>query len=388
MSILKDRVDWLQVVETAYRPEGDIGGWADGLIESSSRLFAHGEFLGFLGIEYGPEYLEVRPRVVAGLRRTEAESDLQRTTALGSPAVHTMFFPPSLVATHAELENRMPPGGAQALAMTRREHGVADVLGVVLHPAPGFAAVLFVGAPAPIRLSRHERLRLGQIGLHLETGLRLRLQPGALKAVLEPNGKLVHLEKDAPPRQLLARTAKRVDAARTRRSRRQPESLDLWAALVAGRVSLVERYEGSRRYYAVVENRVERHPIRALTRAESDVVTEVARGLSGKLAAYGLGLRPSTVSSLLATAACKIGVANRTDLVRLAAMLMGDPRAKLSDAALSKAEREILDLVARGLTNQQIAEMRNRSVRTIANQVAALLRKTTLPSRRALATRV
>lgn len=65
-------------------------------------------------------------------------------------------------------------------------------------------------------------------------------------------------------------------------------------------------------------------------------------------------------------------------------MLAPDPRADLADNALTDAEREVLELLQHGLSNKEIAKRRSRSVRTIANQVASLLRKTKSSSRRAL----
>jgi DNA-binding NarL/FixJ family response regulator len=76
------------------------------------------------------------------------------------------------------------------------------------------------------------------------------------------------------------------------------------------------------------------------------------------------------------------------DLVRLGAMLAHDPRARFDHIALTPSKEHVLELVGRGLSNAEIAKLRSRSARTIANQVASLLRKTRLPSRRALATRV
>lgn len=52
---------------------------------------------------------------------------------------------------------------------------------------------------------------------------------------------------------------------------------------------------------------------------------------------------------------------------------------------LTAAERDVLELLKRGLGNDAIAKLRGRSVRTIAIQVASLLRKTGKGSRRALA---
>ena len=49
--------------------------------------------------------------------------------------------------------------------------------------------------------------------------------------------------------------------------------------------------------------------------------------------------------------------------------------------ALSTAERAVATLVAEGKTNAEIALARRTSVRTIANQVATILRKLGVPSR-------
>ncbi len=43
--------------------------------------------------------------------------------------------------------------------------------------------------------------------------------------------------------------------------------------------------------------------------------------------------------------------------------------------ALSAAEREVLDLVVQGKSNAEIARARGTSVRTVANQVASMLKK-------------
>jgi DNA-binding NarL/FixJ family response regulator len=54
-------------------------------------------------------------------------------------------------------------------------------------------------------------------------------------------------------------------------------------------------------------------------------------------------------------------------------------------ATLTRSERRVAELVARGKTNQEIARARRTSVRTVANQVAAILRKLGATSRVAIA---
>jgi DNA-binding CsgD family transcriptional regulator len=57
-------------------------------------------------------------------------------------------------------------------------------------------------------------------------------------------------------------------------------------------------------------------------------------------------------------------------------------------AELSSCEREVATLAASGLTNAAIAKCRGRSDRTVANQMASILRKLRVGSRYELAARL
>jgi DNA-binding CsgD family transcriptional regulator len=109
-----------------------------------------------------------------------------------------------------------------------------------------------------------------------------------------------------------------------------------------------------------------------------------ARGFSGKGTAYALGLGESTVSNALAHAAKKLGLRSRSSLIQAAAALFGAKATPLDVSTLSTAERDILDLLRRGLSNAEIASLRSRSTNTVANQVSSILRKTGSPGRRHL----
>lgn len=54
-------------------------------------------------------------------------------------------------------------------------------------------------------------------------------------------------------------------------------------------------------------------------------------------------------------------------------------------AQLTEAERDVALAVTRGLSNAQIGRLRNASPRTIANQVAAIMKKLEVSSRVELA---
>jgi DNA-binding NarL/FixJ family response regulator len=67
------------------------------------------------------------------------------------------------------------------------------------------------------------------------------------------------------------------------------------------------------------------------------------------------------------------------------ALLSFTPKRK---KGLTSAERDVALAVARGLSNAQIGAERQASPRTIANQVAAIMRKLGVSSRAELAARV
>ena len=123
--------------------------------------------------------------------------------------------------------------------------------------------------------------------------------------------------------------------------------------------------------------------LRDLTAAEHDVVQLAARGMPTKVIAYELGISSSTVSTRLSRAARKAGLESRHALLRRVCRLRSDGQCAAL-AELTAAEREILALLQSGLSNREIASLRARSPRTIANQVASVLRKTQCASRRGL----
>ncbi len=146
------------------------------------------------------------------------------------------------------------------------------------------------------------------------------------------------------------------------------------------------------------------HDPRALNEPERQVINFAAAGEPNKLIAYTLGLTTSTVGMHLANAARKLGIRNRAELghlhavnndqaeVRklevggepLSALIMPIDRARFDHAKITSAERAVAEGILHGATNAEIAARRSTSVRTVANQVAALLRKFAVRSRTGL----
>jgi DNA-binding NarL/FixJ family response regulator len=397
-SILRRDGDWAGVLEAAQQAVRDDNDWARSVANAAKGLFitTHEPSLGV--VQHSPScdsanYLALSIPSPAGRR----ESDL---SVLGVSGFRAFYYPPTTATTHLEIQRRFSPEMAimatefrrrlesetvDVGVLSTRRLGVRDAVGLFAYPEPGIIVSLFAPHDGEISLSRYERTLLARVALHLETSYRLRRRPEVLKAVLDLDGRVLERSDDAPDSHLL--TAHAASVTRTRQRQPGTEALDLWPALVSGRLSLVERGSGAKRRYLLVENPAPSQPFRALSPTEVEVVSQAARGHTTKMIAYALGVSPSAVSTRLASAAAKIGASSRMELVRVAAMLTHDPRARFVDIALSDAERDVLELLQHGLSNEEIAKMRSRSVHTIANQVASLLRKTKSTSRRALVVR-
>lgn len=278
----------------------------------------------------------------------------------------------------------VPTPGAQDFLQVVR----GDIVGVV-GLADEYSVSFGVAYPVDhLRLPAREQRLLVQIALHLEAGLRLRLEPTAVLGVLGPDGRLLHAEGEltqSVAHERLSQHVKGVERMRLRRHRSTYEAADTWTALVSGAWGIVERVEADgRRSYSVIDTRGSQR-LRQLSDLETRVVELSARGLTGKAVAYALGVQSPAVSQALLRAAIKLGLHSRTEVVALASRLLGAPRDSERHAELTAAEREVLALVRMGYTNAAIAEDRRRSERTVANQVASILHKLDAPSRRALA---
>jgi DNA-binding NarL/FixJ family response regulator len=380
------RADWVQVLEAAYAVAEDDHVWGQRLMDAAESLFGERAAMGMSVMEHSPDCSSSKMLLTLGPPSGEIANH-GTIVGVGAAGIRALYYPESIVTTMRDILKTMQRTTREVMSAYQKRHDMTDGIGLVVHPEPGIAVVLYSAYERTVQLSGHHRRLLTQIALHLETSYRLRRRPEIVRAVVTAEGKIVHRETGAPDAVALQEHVKRVERARTRRNRSTPEAIDLWEALVGGRASIAERTEGSRRHYLVIDNAPSTQPLRAMTPGEIDVVSFATRGLSAKLVGYALGISPSRVSSRLQSAAMKVGLATRIELVRLAAMLTRDPRARFADFALTTAERDVLALLAHGFSDREIAAIRNRSVRTIANQVARLLRKTSSATRRALVTR-
>lgn len=388
--VLAERLDWIRLPEVAYATARSDEAWMEAITEGFQSVVVGSMGVGIQLITHDPDFT----KAIRVEKTVPASYDLKPDDILmmRGDLARTIYYPPFTVGSHADLLPLVDEETRDRLLRWRRHNGVGDCLAMLMHPVPNTVLVLFAfyQRALPIMPPRVRRV-LTQIALHVESGYRLRHRPEIVRAELTADGKVVDSVfpvTDPVPTAVLESHVLGLKRARSKQERTNPTSLDLWTSLIEGRVTLTPRDSGSERRYVVLENPIATHPLHALTQGERDVLTLAARGLSTKLTAYALGISSATVSSRLGGIARKLGLASRTELVRIAAMLARDPRATLPPSELTAAEQDILDLLRLGLSNQAIAERRARSVRTIANQVASLLRKTGSTSRRQLVARL
>ena len=97
----------------------------------------------------------------------------------------------------------------------------------------------------------------------------------------------------------------------------QPEhAVAQWETLVQGRWSLVDHFEKDGRRYLVARKNDPFVPGDKLSLRERQVVGFVALGHSNKLIGYELGISASTVATHLTSAAKKLGLGSRLELIR------------------------------------------------------------------------
>jgi DNA-binding NarL/FixJ family response regulator len=283
--------------------------------------------------------------------------------------------------------------------------GLVDVCGTRVGNPDGTG--MFVGIP--MRKSRLASAHLlWQVGVHLAAARRLqRALDADAEAVLAPDGRLLHAEGVARSRrEALERACRRVDRARGAKRRADPTAaLDAWTALADGRWSLVDRFESDgRRFVVALPNAPDLRDPRALDEGERRVVHYVVSGCSNKVVAYTLGIPEGSVATVLKRAMRKLGVRTRVQLIahhdairaaRFAIVhangqpiVVGEapPSHHTRDVAqLTSAQREVAELAARGLSNDDIARRRACAPRTVANLLVAAYRRLGVGSRAELA---
>lgn len=329
--------------------------------------------------------------------------------------LHTVF-----AATGERAKAMMVSGRPQFNAATRlphvesgltesRRYGASDFVGFLAPTGTGH--VLVIGTPVEAHAVLHDaqRVAMGVCASHLAASWRLRRSlladdrwEARAEAVALPDGRVVHAVGEARAPGALATIRRMVRARERVRSETRPDAAPLWPELVAGRWTLVDSFDHDGRRYVVAWRNPPDAPRTRLSPRAQEVLSRTARGEPTKVIAAALGVGEPVVSTTLHAAMKALRVERVADLIRLNAEAPLDvvfrdealtavalaPAARGALDALTPTEREVLAELVRGASNGAIAARRNRSARTVANQVASVFAKLRVDSRRGLLARL
>jgi DNA-binding CsgD family transcriptional regulator len=319
----RDAADPIGLVEAAYEdaPRDD---WMRTLMERALPLVPGGEAPGCYALDMSdPTAPKVSSAMVSGLPQGFAEM-WQGALAASDASVHAKAYARK-VSTLSDVTgghvSAFGPVGVLA------EQFGADAFYCAALDAEGRGLVLAALLSRPMQLARGVRARWSLLGAHVAAADRLRRRPAEARqdeCVLSAGGRVEHAEGDATEAKARERLRAAVvarDRARTRAVRSNPdEALSLWRGLVAGRWSLLDRFESDGRRYVVARRNepAPRDPL-SLTLRERQVLHHLVQGDAMKVAGYALGLDASTVSAITKTLLLKLGLRSVTELSVLVA---------------------------------------------------------------------
>jgi DNA-binding NarL/FixJ family response regulator len=411
-------VDEIAIVEAMYELSSSPEEW---LLSVSRAVAANlGADMGTLpvhfsprddgGVEAHPVFVDTPPEMASGFADAIAPF-LSQDPAMLSLMMRTPLsgFLETFPADHPY---------RRACAEHLHRAGIRDTVGFIAFDTPSHAVSIAPAFSREATPTVAAKGRYHRLAAHMSAASRLRRRLGArpgpgpdavalADAVFDPEGRRLHASEAAHDDDALdaLRSAIRArEKARGRLRRRDPdEALSMWTALVSGRWSLVDRIEmDGRRFVLAIANGRDRRDSRALTPRERQVAELAAMGAANGEIAYTLAISAGCVSTHLHAATRKLKCHSRHDLIRmmragndefaldvdgglLRVLAESDPT-RPAPGTLTLAEREVLEAIRQGRSNAHIAATRGRSERTVANQVASILRKTGRGSRYELMT--
>ncbi|QDG49419.1 helix-turn-helix transcriptional regulator [Persicimonas caeni] len=396
---------------TAYMLDGNDGEWLERLTELMGPMLSRGRgLLGYRwrrsadgGVRVGELYVAGgKPGDEEMLRELIANLDTTRASlAYGAP--YSFRSLSEIAQEHPTLSDLTDDRDMQRIAHDR-EVVDFEMLRVDESDGRGWMFTVLrteVGGIVAPRRALWDRVRA-----HIAAGARLRMRlakpdlDGA-GAVYDPTSG--RLDVNSSEMRTKARRRRLLELIEARRhaeelAEKNPlEAMDLWQGLVDGRWSLLDVVDTDGRAFTVLkENPLQVRSRAALSERERQVAFLVGRGHHVKLVAYELGLTASTVRSQLRSALRKLNLEDRSALCRLVAdMSQAGAATRVEDVgvlalakaplkipeSLTDAEREVAQLVYKGLTNGDIARTRSTTTHTVANQLATIYRKLDISSR-------
>lgn len=203
------------------------------------------------------------------------------------------------------------------------------------------------------------------------------------------------------------RVRRSVDDARASQ-RIAPGAARFFDAVCTGRLRVSGRFVVDAERFLVCEEVHDPAPLALLDRR---ILELVAVGAANKLIAFEIGLSTSRVGVRVGELSRRLDASGRVDLILRARHLRDLDDQPLAEAPhvdvggrrffvgvsprlapellpLTPSQREVASLILAGCSNKEIAQWRRTSERTVANQIAALLREVGVASRYELVAQV
>ncbi len=321
--------DLLHVIEAAQALDGHADEWLQTLTQTIGELLddGHGAYGHFVDAS-DPERLRLG-RIFQYKGAAVHVRVLESTNAaLPADIVERTYRAPVAICSASE---RVGVKRWTALTSGHAISSVRDFACVLALDARGIGCA--VGAPLDHvkRFSPKAKRAWARVTAHVVAMQRLRARLAASagsaavrdgEAVLSPDARVEHAEglaKEPSARALLREAAIARERARVGKRRRETDdALEMWQALVAGRWSIVDRFDhDGRRFLVAHENEPQAIGPRKLTVRERQVAMLAAMGHSNKLIAYELGLGAGSVAGYLRAAMRKLGLSSRIDVARV-----------------------------------------------------------------------
>lgn len=406
--------DWISLVEAAYDLRDGQDAWLDRLVRTAGPLLDYGEGVTGQIIRNATSDFALEDVAVSG--SAEHAEYVKRSLATATPESLQLAYRSGITAaTMSEVVFSRVPGAEEAFAQST-EGRFRDALGIVAYTGIDKVVALNTPLARPRLMSVRERRMWTCAAAHIGAGLRVRLvlASGAAagaepEAILKPDGRVCDARSPADAKSTLQRlreAVQRFERARGRLRRTDPdEALGLWRGLVEGRWSLLDRFDDDgQRFVVAVKNDPQVGDPRGLTRRALQVAELIGLGRSAKEIAYTLGISTSAVHNALGQVRRKLGLTSRADVAaffapfglreRLSRFELADLTLAIGSLGpfdlsaldtLTAAERDVALSLLQGATNRAIAERRNTSENTVANQVKAIFGKLGVSDRAELA---
>lgn len=391
----------MELIETVYRLELDGEPLLGAMLDSLGRHFEPRRPLVSIASELQPDgtiryHAVVTRRDPSGTVMQVMEEARQRATDwdhdrmfYGEPACH------SLTTLVSDKVHEMAAAG-----------GVAELVGLNCGAGDAHGIMICAVRGERYRPPPGERRFWQPVAQHVAAALRMRRSIAAAlpEAVIREDGRIVDATGDARGPALRERLRHAMLMRDRRRTRRSRDGEPFWPELVAGRWTLVDRFEADGRRHVIAVRNDRRSPrLRTLSKREQAVLVRVAHGEANKAIALDLGVSEATVSRTASAAMVKLGM-NLASIAELTAARFASSRVGMGEVAfatlpaetaatvarlamLGKTERDVVMLAIRGKSNIEIAAARGRSIRTVVNQLSAAYSKLGVQSRRELVLR-